>query len=524
MAAHLSSPRRRRHPVELLAVLVGLSASVASFKLRTLPVSTDPWHYVQAGLTFPERTWNMVGLTRYGMVLPMIPVTRLFHDSELSFYLTPVLVTGVLVGSVCWLATRFYGAVAGVTAALLVLANSVVLVNATRMYPDIFATAMVALALVFAVAARDRWRATERVDAGLVVLLALTGTAVGLSWWMRETAVFAWPVVALVLLWRGGPPWRLVLPAAGGAALAFLLLELGIGQWAFGDPWARFRALSGADLAQTTNPADLPYLGQGRLDYLEIIPRGMLAFADGGWMLTMAALAVVGGLLFPRRVGLFSGWFLLVLLAFVGIGGALRPDSPNIRLDVVRYWVAFLPPMVVAAVGTVAVATRWLAGRVGAARGGAGRTGTAVLLAGLLVAGPVLASARQVGHTESYVVTNGGVMSTFRNWLHAHDRQVGRLLTDHATARILPTYTRSFTGHRMAHVHVLAIDRRPKARPGDLVVLFSAYTHVCWFCNHPITAWLAKHPGRLAHWRKVWQTPDRTFVVYRVPEHGGARS
>jgi hypothetical protein len=508
----------------LPSLLAGLLACVVAFKLRTIPVSTDPWHYVQAGLTFPEPSWLLVGLTRYGMVLPMIPVARLFHESELSFYLTPVLITGVLVASLHWLTARFYGQVAAAAAAVLLMANSLVLVNASRMYPDIYAVAMTAVAVMFAVAARDRWRRTEHVDVRLVTLLVLTGSAVGLSWWMRETAVFGWPVVAAVLLWRGGPPLRVSLPAAAGAALAFLVLELGIGQWAFGDPWVRFKALGGADLAKTTNPADLPYLGQSRLTYLETIPHGMLAYADGWWMIAMGTVAILGGLLFPRKVGLFAGWFVLVLLAFVAIGGALRPTTPNIRLDVGRYWLAFLPPMIVAAVGTVATAVRLAADRPPARTLRAPyRTALGTLLAVALVTGPVVASTRQVSISESYVVTNHGVMSAFRTWLHAHDRDVHRVLTDASSVRILPVYERSFTGRRMARARFVSLNRPYHARPGDYVVLFSAYDYTCGFCHTPINTWLTRHPGRLDGWTKVWQSPGRTFVVYRVPGRQGGR-
>lgn len=498
------------------AALVGLVACATSFKLRTVPVPTDPWHYVTAGLTFPADSWNMVGLTRYGMVLPMIPVTRLFQDSELSFYLTPCLASGLLIAAVYWLAARFFGPVAGVAASVLTLANSVVLSYASRMYPDVFAATTTALAVATAVGARDVWTRDGVVRGRLVSLLVLTGTLVGLSWWMRETSVFAWPVVGAVLLWRGGPPRRVTLPAVAVPAAVMLGLEMLVSRLAFGDPMARFEALTGPDLSATTNPADIPYLGQARLDYLLTMPRVALTLADGHWMLAIAALAVVSGLAFPRKVGLFAGWFLLVALLLTAAGGALRPDHPNIRLDVTRYWIAFLPPMVIAAVGGVAtvvglVAARWGRGRVTPAR-----TVLAGLVAVALVAGPVVASAEGVRKSPTFVVTNGNVTAKFRNWLHAHDRQVDRVFSDWESARILPTYARSFAGRPMATAtwHSLTGGH---VRPGDYVVLFSAYDGTCYFCNENINVWLPQHRKRLRHWHKVWQTPDRTFVVYHVP-------
>ncbi len=501
----------------MAALLVAVAGALASFKLRTVPVPTDPWHYVLAGATFPAESWNMVGLTRYGMVLPMMVVTRFFHDSELAFYLTPCLVTGLLVAAVYWLTDRFFGTVAALAAATLTLANGIVLTYASRLYPDVFAAAMTTLAVAVAVSARDAWRRESRLGAGLLTRLVLTGLLVGLSWWMRETAVFAWPVVAAVLLWRGGPPWRVAVPAAGLPALAMLGIEMLISRWAFGDPLARFAALTGPDLSATTNPADLVYLGQSRLDYLLLMPRMVAASPAGYWMLAMGALALAAGVVFPRRVGLFAGWFALVYLVLTAAGGGLRPDHPNIRLDVTRYWIAYLPPLTIAAVGGVAtvlhlMAAAWAKGwrpRTRAAIGGA--------LAVLLVAGPLKVSADGVRANPTFVVTNGNVMAEFRNWLHTHDAEVRDAYSDWESVRILPTYARSFTGRPMAHVrwHSLTGSR---LRPGDYVVLFSAYTGVCNFCHVVVnSAWLPRHEERLRGWDRVWRSDDRTFVVYRVP-------
>ena len=517
-----SRPRfRRRIPPVAVSALVGLVGALVAWELRTVPVPTDPWHYVEAGLTFPDASWNTVGLTRYGMILPMMLVTRLFGMSEMAFYLPPVLASGVLVGALHWLGVRFFGQVAAVAGVVVVMANSVVLIDASRAYPDVFAVAMTAVAVALAVAARDRWRRDERVRSRLVLLLAGVGAFVGLSWWMRETAVFAWPVVAAVLLWRGGPPWRVVLPVAGGVAAGFLAVEMLIGQLAFGDPMVRFEALSGADLSQTTNAADLPYLNQGRLDYLAVIPRTALLFADGHVMIVLAVLAVLGGVLAPRRVGLFAGWFLLVALAFVAIGGALRPGSPNIRLDVSRYWVAFLPPMAMAATGAVAALVARLGPRVASGWAGRTRALAAVGIACLLTAVPVLTSATEVRRQPTFVVVNHDTMSPFRNWLAAHDRGVDRIFAERDTERILDVYTRSLTGRPMSHVRFRSLNGHLTIRPGDHVVVFSAHDQTCTFCNANVNAWLDEHPGILDRWKRVWTSPDRRFEVYRVPRSAG---
>ena len=503
----------------LVAALVGVLGALASFKFRTVPVPTDPWHYVIAGQTFPAESWNTVGLTRYGLSLPMIPITRLFHESELSFYLTPCLATGLLLGGVYWLTSRFFGWIAGCAAAVLTLANGVVLGNSSRLYPDVFAVAMTVLAVVTAVMARDIWARRPQVSTWLVTMLLLTGTFVGLSWWMRETALLAWPIVGAVLLWRGGPRPRISLPLVAVPAVGLLLLEMLISKLAFGDAMLRFEALTGPDMSATTNQADVPYLGQSRMTYLLTMPKGALLFEDGRWMVAMAVIAVLSGIAFPRKVGLFAAWFVLVFGLFTLVGGGLSPEHPRIRLDVARYWIAFLPPMVIAAVGGVTLVVRLLGERLLAGRSHRLRVGLAGVLALALVAGPVAASAQGVRQSPPYVVTNGNEGAEFRNWLHGNDKSVGRVYSDWMSGRVLPTYALSFTGDRMAKVRWLSLTGLDQPRVGDHVVLYSAYSPVCFFCGDNLhTSWLHNHRGDLRRWDRVWKSKDSTFVVYRVTE------
>lgn len=511
----------RRVPGLVISLLVGLLSMAVMWKLRTVPVPTDPWHYVVTGLTFPDLTWNMVGLTRYGMILPMMVVTHFFGMSELSFYLPPLLATGTMVVALYWLGMRYFGHIGAAAGIVLVLSNNVVLPTTSRAYPDIFAVSMTAVAIALAVAARDRWQRTSKGGAGLWTLLVLVGVFVGLSWWMRETAVFAWPVVAVVLLWKGGPPWRLVLPLAGGAAVVLLGLEMLIGQWAFGDPMARFEALSGADLSQTTNAADIPYLNQSRLTYLMVIPKAALLASDGVWSIVLGAIAVVGLVVAPRKVGVFAGWFLLVALSFVAIGGAVRPWAPNIRLDVTRYWVAFLPPMAMAAAGTVTIGARLLAERFASRWGPARRAVVGSVLAVLLLVAPVTAAAASVRDQPTYVAVNDNTMAVFRNWLHEHDREVKRIAAERDTMRILDAYTRSLTGRKMADVRFLPLTERGLVRPGDHVVIFSEHDQACPFCNFNVNVWLDSNRDVLDRWDKVWTSPDKRFEVYEVPESAG---
>ena len=123
---------------------------------RSSLVPTDPWHYVQGALAFPEPTWRPAGMTRWGFVLPIIPFARLWGDSTATYYVVPLLSTGLLAAVLVLLGTRAVSRAAGLLAAVLALATPLVFVNLTRGYADLTATALVGLALLLATLAVDR--------------------------------------------------------------------------------------------------------------------------------------------------------------------------------------------------------------------------------------------------------------------------------------------------------------------------------------------------------------------------------
>ncbi len=234
-------------------------------------------------------------------------------------------------------------------------------------------------------------------------------------------------------------------------------------------PFARFQSLLGMNLTAIANPSDLAYLHQSRLTYAFMIPRTMAAQPDGYWMILMAIVAVAGGVVFRRTVGLFAAWFLVVALGYVAFGGLWHPGAPNIRLDLPRYWLGFLPALIIAFVGTLTMTTRYVYRLVVARRGALPREWRAVgvvVLTCLLLVAPLATTTRWVRSTPSFVVTNHGVMSEFRNWMHVHDRSVSTIFTDYASSRQLPVYLSSFAGHRMAHAKVVPLGYGRVPRPG----------------------------------------------------------
>lgn len=496
----------------VLAVALAIVTFVLATVFRTVIVPTDPWHYVQAALDFPSTAWNAAGLTRYGVIFSLIPFAQVFGNAPVTYYTLPILCSGVLVALVYLLGTRLFGRIAGLVSAVLFLTNTVVFVNLTRMYPDLMATTLVTGAVYVAVLARDRWQAAGRVDRRAFVQFALVGLLLGWSWQVRETAIMAWPVPIAVLWWRGGPPLRKWFLPIAVPVVAAEVLDLVVNSLAYGKTLWRIRMLMGADLAGTTNPADLPYLNHSRLYYLTEIPRVALETVGGRWMLLFAVLAVLGLLIVPRRVGLVAGWFVLLYIAFSAVGGGMSPGHPSIRLDVVRYWIFFLAPMTLAAVGTVTVLLQKATASWPATRRRVG----AVALGVLAVVGPIVTWTGELRDNPTYAV-HGDPLAAMRDYFAAHDGEVHTVWSDWMSTRILPIYQHATFGDTRFHAQFkpLGGSRTFVPQTGDYVVLFSRHDGTCFFCRAVVNQWLSQHhiPST---WKQQYVTPDGSLTVYRV--------
>src|SRR5690606_4431059 len=65
---------------------------------------------------------------------------------------------------------------------------------------------------------------------------------------------------------------------------------------------------------------------------------------------------ILGGLVLRGRVGLYVIWALFPVLLLVLQAGVLDPQHPSVRVDVPRYWLAFLPGLTISAVALCAAA------------------------------------------------------------------------------------------------------------------------------------------------------------------------
>ncbi|HQR80155.1 MAG TPA: glycosyltransferase family 39 protein [Actinomycetota bacterium] len=469
------------------ALLLTVAALLAAWVFRAVLVTSDPWHYAQAALDFGGHQWIPSGLTRWGIIVPLLPVAAVFGPTLPTFYAFAFLATALVVPTVYVLARWVGPPVVAVLTVVTFVAAPLTFINLSRGYPDLMAVALNGLTLILVLVARDRDRVWPLLLAGLVA---------GWAFEVRETTVFTWPVFAF-LVWGLSRRWRGYLAVLAGL-LPWALVDIGLSWWTLGDPWAKWHVLTGSDLNDSTSPLDSSYLGHPRWWYLTRLPLAMAQESWGWVLLLIAGLGVLGGLLLRGRVGLYVVWALLPAVLLALQAGVLDPRHPSVRVDVPRYWLAFLPGLTIAAVALCARAARSV--RLPAALG-----------AGAL-AGLVLVAGVRFAITEPTLYPNSGDLP----YVTARALPGGATVwTDGRTARILPVYLAT-SGKQVDLRDFTRVGARPG--PGQYVLIFSDTDGTCEFCKLDYDLWRADgHSLPLPDYQRVWVAPDGKARLYRVP-------
>jgi hypothetical protein len=214
-------------------------------------------------------------------------------------------------------------------------------------------------------------------------------------------------------------------------------------------------------------------------------------------------------------------WGATVLALLWLLGGVLRPEAPSIRLDIIRYNLAYAVPLVVTAVCVVALALVALRGW---------RRGAVAAGAVLLAMASLVPSLRFMATFEGLAPNGGRAMRAMGDYLESYPGLAKvRIWADWGTQRIIPVYSRGPFGDPRWEARgfrsLNRLLREPAVRPrrlpaaGDLVVVYSQDDQTCYHCNQALED-VEQSYGRLplAGWEEVFRAPEGNLVVYRLPE------
>ena len=188
----------------------------------------------------PTAVWVPLGYTRYGIIIPNIVPAKIFGNAQASYYFWPLISAGALAAVVYLMGRRWWGPTAGVVAVVVLFTNSLVFQNLTRAVPRHHGDEPGLRRRLLRAHGPGPWVPRAR---GRSAGCWPPGFLLGWSFEVRETALFAWPLV-IALLWRRGTVLR-VMALASLPILGWAALDVAISAVAYDDPLLKLHTLLG---------------------------------------------------------------------------------------------------------------------------------------------------------------------------------------------------------------------------------------------------------------------------------------
>lgn len=198
---------------------------------------------VKGDFDFTAYTDAPVFPQRLGIILPCALLIAILGPTEWAVVLSPLVVSmlGVLLAYVA--GSHFFGARAGLFAALFCTAAPVELMNATVLMPDLPGAVYAGTGLVTVLLA---WDSAEDRAGRLLALGLVAGVFIGYSWLCKESLAYFAPLCGVLLLIMAiNNPWRAIALWGGVAAgsVGILVAEMAFYEWATGDHLFRFHQI-----------------------------------------------------------------------------------------------------------------------------------------------------------------------------------------------------------------------------------------------------------------------------------------
>lgn len=436
----------------VVLALVGCYAALQSAFVRP-PQITDPLHYLVDGANLPLVSWPEHQGLRIGLTIPVWLLTRVFGYSEVAYYGVPYLTGAALVSTTYWLGRLVDSRAAGVLAALLMIANPLVLDNGSQLLPDLPAATMVLGAVTILVWHWRRSGVSGPPTTSDRAVFVGVGLLLGWAYLVREFIVFWFPIVVLVVIVLRLPWSRARLIVAGVAGVC--AFELAWGAVFFGDPFTRI-------LAALNQPASAPWrvaqrtelvaggaIPDTHLEMLVALPRSLVDLR-AGWVLAVlfVVLVVAAVMVDSPALRLLALWTVVPLVLLMSaVQLAWLFGDRILRVEKLRYWLPLLPPLVVGSVVGILALGRQLAGDRGRR--------AAVALVGVVAAASLGLTGADLDDMGTFTRLGRNQMLELREWASTSGQTCTTIWVDtdqwRASSRWVPMYLRTFWGRPIWH-------------------------------------------------------------------------
>jgi hypothetical protein len=490
----------RRVPTAALTIgIVALHLAI-TFQVRPNPRWNDAIFVLNYAQSYPDVPLDHHAL-RIGNLFPARLFLELFGYGQIAYYAWPFLMGILLV-----LATFALGAVAfdrwtGAAAAILVIFHPVFITTeitygvermaSWHLLPDIPSTAFFTAGLALLIAGAKRRDAKVNATESAWWFVG-AGLCFGEAYLIRELTVFAFPVIALVLLmWRQRlHRWVQV----GLPMVMCLAVELVNGYFVYDDPLARLHV--GAEHGSP------PRTDITRVDASLRLYRVINDYPQTKAVLASFALMIIGALVVRRRGNLLMlAWCLSVWIPLTLVSGLLDPSFIRVNASLMRYWIPILPAACLGAAAAVGALVVLVYRRLPDRFLLPGVVTSGLLLVLLLLAWCVPLVDDIVDNPQD------AKWNAVRAYLRTNDRSIDKVIIDDRNALVLAIYRNEPMGGEAAWgatIHPVDHGQRrtPDAPPKSRTVLV-------WSPE------LAKQPPRPdTGWRLVLREPE--LRIYRT--------
>jgi Dolichyl-phosphate-mannose-protein mannosyltransferase len=495
----------------MVVVLIALVSIGVFIIFRAQPGTWDEARYLEAAsapLSAEPNHWS----TRLGLTLPTWAAMQLFGYSEAAYYLLPIVLSTILIVATYLLGRVTFGRLVGLAASGIILTLPWVLPAATKLLPDVGLAALLTGAVTAVIAAANR-SALRGWDRSAHLLLVAAGAMLGWAYLVREMALVFMPIALFVaFLYKVRP--RSLIHLAWPVALTGVAESL-YGWVVWGSPLAHLNVV----VARSSDPATeivversaAALARQTSAATFTIFPEMLLSHVVGVIVLFLAVGLVLAVVLTRQRQFLALGvWALTIWVGLTAVGVIPRV----IRLEVDRYWIAILPPIIVGGLGAMSLlGERWASRRLAL---------TSVAVVGAVALALGLSSTMQ---NRGLVMRGADDFQELRAWL-AEQEGDQTLWADSRTAPILALYTRRPFGTVLWPGEVRPLNDGeeylpPEGVEGTVVLRRQTLDQLFNHNEIPLADYVVAPP---LSWEPAAITENGEIVAHLAPENGDMSS
>ena len=504
----------KRTDLLLIFILILISFGLQFYFLNPPVISDQLDYFFNASSFFAKPLAITFRSLRLGLIIPSAVFIKIFGYSEAAHYAMSFIGLAALVAGTYLVARFLFSRSTAILSALLIMIMPGILLESGNLLPDLPAAGMAALAFGLLAAAYSEDGIKNKKSANWINFC--TGLLLGWAYLIREFALFAFPMVIL-LLWIKRRPFSDLLFIMLGAVLMASIEWIYCGYF-YGNPFIRFISIQPRGTAATIN--------RDVYRIITLLPR-LITKSNGFVYDLLLFLAITVNFyksLKGRKENLFIlTWFVSVylLLTLTGLLPVILdwPDKVLLRLHLFRYWIIILPPLIIGGVAGLQDLLKYFSTKFFPVL--SENKLMAPLMALLITAAAFFQSIQTLSTNRDTIRNGNDAYLEFREYIQTNSNPSDLLWLERgfprSSERIVPIFLKTFFGKNLWEGSIKYLNNGesyPKlSQLNKGLIVTNTYYNKPRFFNYP--NYLLNIPG---NWPLVFKSENGEVEVHRIAE------